>query len=170
MKGGSPTALDRLMVFSRFTDQSANPRPTLADYVDVKGVYPAGRLDMDSEGLLALPAFASLKRGDALGPGFAKALDQARAHLVQIGAQPAQLGQQFLGTHRHNLHENQRGDPCTQEYRVCPDSPPLILLARNGAKRRSVPVPAPAHMTSRRITVFDEASLHLVLRTHGLAP
>ena len=95
---------------------------------------------------------------------------KGETHLVQIGAQPAQLGQQFLGTHRHNLHENQRGDPCTQDYRVCPDSPPLILLARNGAKRRSVPVPAPAHMTSRRITVFDEASLHLVLRTHGLAP
>ncbi len=41
-------------VLPQFTDQSANPRPTLADYVDVKGVYPAGRLDMDSEGLLLL--------------------------------------------------------------------------------------------------------------------
>ena len=41
-------------VLPQFTDQSANPRPTLADYVNVKGVYPAGRLDMDSEGLLLL--------------------------------------------------------------------------------------------------------------------
>ena len=42
------------MLRSAFTDQSANPRPTLADYVNVKGVYPAGRLDMDSEGLMLL--------------------------------------------------------------------------------------------------------------------
>jgi 23S rRNA pseudouridine2457 synthase len=39
-------------VLSQFTD--AQNRETLADYIDVKDVYPAGRLDKDSEGLMVL--------------------------------------------------------------------------------------------------------------------
>ncbi len=41
-------------VLCQFTDRSTPPRPTLADYIREPGVYAAGRLDADSEGLLLL--------------------------------------------------------------------------------------------------------------------
>jgi 23S rRNA pseudouridine2457 synthase len=41
-------------VLTQFTDSSVPPRPTLAQFHLPKNVYAAGRLDLDSEGLLLL--------------------------------------------------------------------------------------------------------------------
>ncbi len=66
-------------VLPQFTDRSAAPRPTLADYVSVPGVYPAGRLDRDSEGLLVLTDDGALQARIA-DPRF----KLAKTYLVQV--------------------------------------------------------------------------------------
>ena len=50
-------------VLSQFTDQGneGSNRQTLSDFVDVPGVYAAGRLDRDSEGLLVLTSDGKLQ-------------------------------------------------------------------------------------------------------------
>ena len=71
-------------VISQFTDRSAEgARPTLAQYVDVPGVYPAGRLDLDSEGLLLLTDDGRLQARIA-DPRF----KLAKTYLVQVEGEP----------------------------------------------------------------------------------
>jgi 23S rRNA pseudouridine2457 synthase len=75
-------------VLSQFTDDGA--RATLASFVTVPGVYPAGRLDRDSEGLLLLTDDGRLQAQIA-DPRF----KLAKTYWVQVegNADEAQLAQ-----------------------------------------------------------------------------
>ncbi|MEA1072961.1 pseudouridine synthase [Sphingomonas sp. LY160] len=74
-------------VLSQFTDRgSPSVRSTLSDYISVKGVYPAGRLDRDSEGLLLLCDDGRLQAQIA-DPRF----KLPKSYLVQVEGDPQEL-------------------------------------------------------------------------------
>ncbi len=75
-------------VLCQFTDGGAGgARPTLSAFVDVPGVYPAGRLDLDSEGLLLLTDDGALQARIA-DPRF----KLPKTYLVQVEGEVADAG------------------------------------------------------------------------------
>jgi 23S rRNA pseudouridine2457 synthase len=80
-------------VMSQFTDRAtpATTRRTLSDFIDLPGVYPAGRLDLDSEGLLLLTDDGRLQARIA-DPKF----KMPKTYLVQIEGDAAESGLEAL--------------------------------------------------------------------------
>jgi pseudouridine synthase len=78
-------------VLTKFTDTEG--RPTLADYISIPGIYAAGRLDMDSEGLLLLTESARLATR-LTDPKF----EHPRTYLVQVERIPDDVALQRLRT------------------------------------------------------------------------
>lgn len=71
-------------VLSQFTDRgSPDARATLSDHITLHGVYPAGRLDRDSEGLLLLTDDGALQARIA-DPRF----KLPKTYLVQVEGEP----------------------------------------------------------------------------------
>lgn len=117
-------------VLSRFT-KDGSPRPTLAEFGFPSGVYPVGRLDADSEGLLLLSDEAHVTR---------ELLDPARGHprtyWVQVERVPndAALVQLATGV----VIEARRTLPCTVRRIEAP--PSLPARSRPVRERKTVPV------------------------------
>jgi len=112
-------------VLTAFTDREG--RATLADHIEVPDVYPAGRLDRDSEGLLLLPRSPDL-RGRLTGSA------HPRRYLVQVEGVP---GEGELDQLRRGLDlKDGRTGPAEVALIDPPDLPPRIPPIR---VRKTVP-------------------------------
>ncbi|ODT87018.1 MAG: pseudouridine synthase, partial [Sphingobium sp. SCN 64-10] len=109
--------------------RSPSPRPTLSAYIDVPGVYPAGRLDRDSEGLLLLTDDGRLQ---------ARISDPRcktpKTYLVQVEGEPDEAALERL---RHGVTLNDGPTRPAQAERIAPPElwerdPPIRV-------RKSVP-------------------------------
>ena len=113
---------------SRFTDEAGHPG--LAALVDVPGVYPAGRLDHDSEGLLLLTDDGALARR-LTDPRFA----HPRTYYVQVERVPD--ADALAALSRGVVVQGRRTRAAA--VRLLPEAPPLPPRAVPIRLRRSVP-------------------------------
>jgi 23S rRNA pseudouridine2457 synthase len=115
-------------VLSCFTDPEG--RPTVADYVDVPGVYAAGRLDYDSEGLLLLTADGKLAHR-ITHPRY----KLAKRYLAQVEHIPAEAALKQL--RQGVVVKGKRTRPA--ETRLLPEEPALFPRPEPIRYRKSVP-------------------------------
>ncbi|MFN3990177.1 MAG: pseudouridine synthase [Erythrobacter sp.] len=117
-------------VLSQFTDRaSPTARATLSDFITVPGVYPAGRLDRDSEGLLLLTDDGRLQARIA-DPRF----KLPKTYLVQVEGDPgdAQLEPLRRGVRLKDGMSLPAGAQRIDPPKLWPRTPPIRV-------RKSVP-------------------------------
>ncbi len=117
-------------VLSQFTDRgSPEARQTLSDHIALPGVYPAGRLDRDSEGLLLLTSDGRLQAQIA-DPRF----KLPKTYLVQVEGVPeeAALDQLRRGIMLKDGLTKPAGVEPIETPRLWPRDPPIRV-------RKSVP-------------------------------
>jgi 23S rRNA pseudouridine2457 synthase len=103
-------------VLSCFTDPEG--RPTLADYIPIKGVYAAGRLDYDSEGLMILS-----NDGELLHLLTHPRYQHPKTYLVQVERIPDEKDLEAL--RRGVVVKGRRTRPAEVELLTGPDEPQL---------------------------------------------
>ena len=115
-------------VLCQFRDSGG--RPTLADYIDVPGVYPAGRLDADSEGLVVLTGDGALQARIA-HPRH----KLVKTYLVQVEGEPTSTALERLA------QGVDLGEYTTRSARVRPIPEPAALRPRDPPIRfrKSIP-------------------------------
>jgi 23S rRNA pseudouridine2457 synthase len=105
-------------------------RETLADYLDIPGIYPAGRLDADSEGLVLLTDDGQLQH-EISHPK----RKQAKTYLVQVEGTPSPADLERL-RRPHNL-----GDFITQPCEAREILEPAWLWPRDPPIRQRANIP-----------------------------
>lgn len=108
-------------VLSQFTEGSveggAGGRRTLAEFITVKGVYAAGRLDYDSEGLLLLTNDGALQHR-LTDPRF----EHPRTYWVQVEGLISEEAARELA--RGVVIQGRMTRPCRTRLIAAPDMPP----------------------------------------------
>ena len=119
-------------VLSQFTDKGSegSPRPTLSAYIDAPGLYPAGRLDRDSEGLMVLTDDGKLQARIS-NPKH----KMTKTYLAQVEGTPAPEQLEALRT------GVRLKDGMTRPAEVCMATPPENLWARTPPVRFRKTVP-----------------------------